>query len=241
MVGLVDECEFGNAIEALPMLTERECEEVRSKLHELRHHWLQRRPDLPMYSLGAAGYLDAKERESPYTEAASLYNPILRGHFGWLYTRLEEVLSTRLGGPGAYPPEKALPGFHLFLADPRFTRKSAHVHADMQYQYLDWSWARTVSGPMSFTLAISLPREGGGINLWDISARQLVGLPDAEANRVLGEATTRFVAHRTGHLTLQFGHLIHQIATPTRMVEGDERFTLQGHGLLCDGVWQFYW
>jgi hypothetical protein len=194
-----------------------------------------------MYTLGAASYLDAHPDEAPYRRAAALYDPILREHFGGLYERLQEAMAVRLGAPTAYRPGGALPGFHLFLAHPGFTQSAAHVHADLQYNQLDWSWARMVSRPISFTLAIALPRDGGGINLWDVSARQFMSWPEADAPRLLGAATTRYFAHTVGYVTLQFGHLMHQIATPTRFVEGDERFTLQGHGLLCDGVWQLYW
>lgn len=229
------------SIEDIAMLAESECAELRRQILQLRPYWIQRLPDLPMYSLGAATYLDMAQGESHYVETAARYNPILQQHFAPLYRRLEEVLSRRLGGPVAYPPHKALPGFHIFLAHPAFTQGSASIHADLQYRQTDWSWARSISQPISFTLAISLPSCGSGVNVWNVSVTQLDGLPRAEAARVLRERGGQFFEYRLGHLTLQFGHLMHQIARPLWLVEGDQRLTFQGHALLCDGSWQLYW
>jgi hypothetical protein len=249
MIGYADEADLGNLVETIPMLDERECDELRREVYELQPHWVQRLPGLPMYSLGAALYLDAAHAlhnggqpgERMYVAIAAKYNPILLQHFAPLYRRLEEVLSKRLGGPVAFPPDKALPGFHVFLAHPAFTQMTASVHADLQYQLTDWSWARSVSRPFSFTVAISLPQQGGGLNVWDITVRQWGLLPPEQLSHALRQSGPRYFAYQRGHLALQCGHLMHQIATPKRLVDGDDRLTFQGHGLLCDGIWQLYW
>jgi hypothetical protein len=240
-MGYAEEGEVTGVVESLPFLDESACDALCRQVHRLRSHWVQRLEGLPMYSLGAVAYLDAAAGEADYLAAAARDNPILLEHFGWLYRRLEEALDQRLAGPVAYPAGKALPGFHVFLAHPFFTFMEPSIHADLQYQRTDWSWARNISRPFTFTVALALPHEGGGLNVWDVSGRQLDALPSAQRSRALHAAKKQFVAYRRGHLSLQFGHQMHQIATPKTLVDGDQRVTFQGHGLLCDGVWQLYW
>jgi hypothetical protein len=234
------ECRTDHSIETLPLFSPAECQVVRSTVIKLRASWFQRTPLLPFYTLGAASYLDAQENEAKYIERACLYNPVLQEHFGWLYERLADSLARRLGAPATYGPNVALPGFHVFLAHPAYMKVPSSIHVDSQYQNLNWSWAHKVSQPISFTVAISLPNEGSGINFWRLSGADLAGLPQEEVNRMLREKRT-FFPYAIGCLHLHFGHLIHQVATPKQLLKGDERITLQGHGLLCDGTWQLYW
>jgi len=35
--------------------------------------------------------------------------------------------------------------------------------------------------------------------------------------------------------------MLHQIAPAKDMKPNDERITLQGHGLICDGILRVYW
>ncbi|HEX3863474.1 MAG TPA: hypothetical protein VHY35_17460 [Stellaceae bacterium] len=240
MIGYADEAELGDSVETLAMLDESECRALRDQVYRLQPHWVQRYPNLPMYSLGAALFTDARLGDGHYEEAVATYNPVLQENFGLLYERLARVLSARLGGPVAYAPDKGLPNFWIFLAHPAFTLLSPSVHADLQYRQTDWAWAKSVSRPITFTLPLSLPRCGSGLNVWDLSVRRLDGAPKAEAARAFREANKRFIEYRLGHLALQFGHLLHQIATPTQLDDDDERMTFQGHGLFCDGVWQLY-
>jgi hypothetical protein len=233
--------DLGRMIEHLPFLTEEECRQVRTKIIELRPYWEQRHPLLPSFTLGTAAYLDAPKGEQLYREKAARSNPVLAEHFSWLYERLKRSLTERLGRPVAYHADQALPGFHLFLAHEAFRNIAPSIHADWQYRDLDWSWARTAGEPMSFTLAISLPRSGGGLNVWDLDAAELVSLPNEKKRRIFNDHQPTYIAYQLGELNVHFGLLIHQIAPPREVFEGDERFTLQGHGLLCDGVWQMYW
>ncbi len=240
MIGYAEEGEFGDAVETLAMLDESECRAWREQVCLLRPYWVQRYAKLPMYSLGAALYIDARQGRDHYRDATVRYNAILQEHFAALYERLAEVLSQRLAGPVAYAPDKALPGFRIFHAHPALTLLSASVHADLQYRQTEWPWATQISRPITFTLPLSLPHHGSGLHVWDVNVRQLDGIPKPEAARIFREANKRFVEYRLGHLALQFGHALHQIATPTDLIEGDERVTFQGHGLLCDGVWRLY-
>lgn len=240
MIGFADEGEFGDAVETLAMLSVSECRQLRDQVYRLRDHWVQRYPNLPIYALGAALFIDARRSGGHYGDSVTRCNSLLQEHFGPLYERLAEFLSRRLGGPVAYTPDKALPGFRIFLAHPAFMLLSASVHADLQYRHTDWSWAKSISRPITFTLPISLPRHGSGLNIWNVNVRQLAGVSKQDAARAFREAEKQFVAYQLGHVALQFGHPLHQIAMPQEMVDGDERVTFQGHGLFCDGVWRLY-
>jgi hypothetical protein len=241
MIYFADEAGLAASIDAVPLLDEAECDALRANIHALRPHWIQRMPGLPMYTLGAAAYLDGPRGPDYYQSEAARNNPVLREHFSPLYRRLEDILSRHLQGPIAFPADKALPGFHIFLANQAFTVIGPSIHADLQYRLTDWSWAAKVSRPISFTAAVALPREGGGLNVWDLDVRDYQDLPPPEAARALRRANARYVAYRRGHIAVQSGHKMHQIAKATELLEDDERITLQGHGLLCDGVWQIYW
>jgi len=230
-------------MERLPLLSEEECRQVRTTVYELRPYWRQRTPPMPFYTLGAASYLDAKRGENEYVALAKEYNPLLQKHFGWLHERLMKGLVARLGLPVAYRQDGGLPGFHIFLADKEFRSMPAGIHVDYQYQLLDWKRRYfRCRQPISFTLAISLPARGSGMNVWNVSSSEFAALPPEEANCLLSQPESRsYYPHEIGHVTLHFGHTIHQIAIPEQVEDSDERITLQGHGMCCDGTFQLYW
>ena len=76
---------------------------------------------------------------------------------------------------------------------------------------------------MSFTLAVALPQSGGGLNVRE-NRKQVTHIP-----------------YHAGRLVLHRGDVLHQIAPTPQVRAGDERITLQGHGVLYRGVWHFYW
>lgn len=230
-------------IERLPLLTAEECRQIRAAVYELRPHWRQRTPPMPFYTLGAASYLDAKSGENEYIALAREYNPLLQEHFGWVHERLMKGLVARLGLPAAYRQNGSLPGFHIFLADKEFRTMPAGIHVDNQYQLLDWKRCYfRCRQPISFTVAISLPARGSGLNVWNSSASELAALSTEEVtSQLLEPGRSYYYPHQIGHVTLHFGHTIHQIAIPEHVEDSDERITLQGHGICCDGTFQIYW
>lgn len=236
------------SIENLLFLSPADCQRVRATLFDLRSYWQARTPIVPFYTLGAASYLDADERrkeglnEDYYISRANHFNPILREHLGWLYDRLGAFLSQRLGAPTTFRRSGSVPGFNVMLAHRAFTKITPSIHYDWQYRNLDWSWAADVDPrPLSFTLAISLPQEGSGINVWDLSEERFVSLSDEETTALLETTPHVLYAYAVGYITLHFGHVFHQVPTPRNVCKGDERITMQGHGSLCDGTWHLYW
>ena len=97
------------------------------------------------------------------------------------------------------------------------------------------------TNPISFTLAISLPKYGGGLNLWDIKHQEIVGLSKPELKQIFKTRRKIYYPYEIGTLYLHSGHIIHQAAPGRDIQPEDDRITLQGHGIFSQGKWQIYW
>jgi hypothetical protein len=232
-----------HGVEQLELLSPAECAALRAAVHALRDSWRQRDSQLPFFTLGAASYLDAAGDYPAYASAARAINPLLAQRFGWLYERLAAKLARYFDAPVGYAPALALPGYHVYLAHRMFEQPLASVHCDTQYDLHDWSGFANadVARPMSFTLAIALPRCGGGLNTWDMDYAEYSTLTPSQLERRLAGRECVYVPYRCGSLALHSGHLVHQAAPAASVVEGDERITLQGHAVACDSGWVAYW
>jgi hypothetical protein len=228
------------------LLSPQECLEVRSLVHQLKKSWLKRAPSLPFYTLGTASYFHTVS-ENPtgkYDAVIDRYNPLLWEHFSWLYERLADALTQKLAAPVHYPKERlALPGFHIFLAHKVFEQPMAAIHRDLQYKQHKWEpeAAADFSNPISFTLAIALPKSGAGMNIWNLHHDEVDKLPQAEIDRLLPTRKQYFHAYELGKFALHSGLFLHQIAPIKNLQPGDERITLQGHGLFFNGAWHLHW
>ena len=232
------------------MLTEHEfikpdqCARIIEIVHALKEHWVNRAAGfLPFYTLGAASYLDAStDKLTPYYQAAERYNPILESHFPQLYESLKDTLSQTLNIPVTYAKGMSLPGFHIFLANKAFENPIASTHFDLQFKPLKWEYEQVdFAHPISFTCAVSLPHAGTGINYWDISQEEVKDLNRAELEDLKKSKETHFLPYSQGKLVLHRGLILHQIAPCKEIKPTDERITLQGHGLICDGILRLYW
>ncbi len=87
--------------ERISLFSETECEEIRNRVHELRHLWIRRHPYVPFYTLGTASYLDGFLLPN-YLSLAQMFNNTLREELGWMYTKLFEALENHLQGPIVY-------------------------------------------------------------------------------------------------------------------------------------------
>lgn len=226
----------------IPVLTNEECDRVRETIMLLRPSWRSRDPWVPFYTLGAASYLDAVGKAPSYKRLVNEYNPLLKEHFSWLYERVTGLLGEHLGAPATCAENLAVPGFHIFIESNIFELSVASIHCDSQYRLHDWSGKDADLGnPVSFTLSIALPKNGGGLNTWDVSYDEIL----ARASEKLEDPTCGrelvYHAYRRGHMAVHSGHMLHQIAPGKDLQPEDERITLQGHAILADGIWQLYW
>jgi hypothetical protein len=189
----------------------------------------------------------SREPSPRYSEILVDTNPVLREHFHWLYSRLLYKLSMYLQAVVRTADELALPGFHVWEGL-NVPTSPLSIHFDLQYMSIPWPDARRAdrSRPLSFTLPIALPRGGGGLNSWDLSYEAQSASSQATGRFMSPDEMTRdrprtFHSYTQGVLTLHSGHTLHQIAAIDRAYPDDERITLQGHALHCDGAWTIYW
>ncbi|MEG4394918.1 hypothetical protein [Microcoleus sp. BROC3] len=230
-------------INSFSVLTEQEAQKVRSTVCELKEFWIERNPDMPFYTLGAASYIDAAKDRQDYCCMAKNYNAILRDRLGWLYERLADKLAQFLKAPVSYRHELALPGFHVYLACKLFERAIASIHCDSQYNLVNWESPDETdfNNPISFTLAISLPKFGGGLNVWNLHYPEIIQISDADFVQLVKSRIKSYYPYQIGQIILHSGHTVHQIAPAKNIQPDDERITLQGHALFSQGRWQIYW
>jgi hypothetical protein len=227
----------------LEILDAAECARALEAVDAVRERWTRRNPMFPFFTLGAASYIDAAASREGYKERARSDNALLAARFGWLLERVRATLATLLGAPVDWQPNAALPGFHIYLAHKIFEQPIASIHCDSQYELIDWTGCgepdfREVA---SFTLALALPRHGGGLNVFDLHRREARDLDNEAFARRVRESTMSYHPYRVGSMVLHSGHLMHQ-AAPGRDIQPDERrITLQGHCLRAGERWYAYW
>ena len=236
------------------VLDETTCAAIAARVHALRTHWVAR-DEAAFHTLGAALYLDrptAETRErfglpapgpARYATLARRSNALLETHFADLYPAFAAALAGLLDAEVRYAEDRARPGFHVFEHHPSYARQAAHVpHFDRQYECIDWPRAASIdfTAAISVTLPIRLPARGGGLRVWDLNLFEVQALGPAAARDRARQAPSCVHRYVPGELVCHRGHLLHQIQPwPSR--PGDERITLQAHGLFYDGAWQLYW
>jgi hypothetical protein len=94
---------------------------------------------------------------------------------------------------------------------------------------------------MSFTLPISMPKEGGGLNLWDLQYDEVKG-SDAQTFQDLAKSRHRHLhSYTVGELFVHEGDRLHEIDASRAPAPDEARITMQGHGRLEGGSWTLYW
>ena len=226
----------------LDLLTEEECLATRSLVHDLKEFWIQRNPDLPFYTLGAASPYDIPKNRQGYYLKAQYYNSILYNHFAWLYECIANTLKNYLKTPVCYPKQLALPGFHIFLAHKTFEHPMGAIHCDKSYMF-HWQLSENIdfNNPISFTLPVCLPKHGGGMYTWDLHYQEVKVHNHSQIEEIAATRKKSFHPYKAGKLFLHSGLLVHQIAPIKSLQAEDERITLQGHALLCQDCWQLHW
>jgi len=216
------------------------CQRIVSKIHALKMDWTPRMGiDIPFYTLGAASYLDGDDE---YVSFAKKMNPLLLKHFCELYIPLAEILYAETGEIIKYEEQFALPGFHIFESHPIFEKPIAACHFDLQYKKIQWPYQNIdLTRPFSFTLSLKLPSHGGGLNYWDLEYEPLKDKTRPELEKIQERVEKKYIPYKEGSMIVQQGLFLHQIAPAQELLPTDERITLQGHGLICDGALRLYW
>ena len=235
----------GAPVSEIRLLDASGAADLAQRVHELREHWVQRHPTAPFFTLGAAAYLDGdKAQASNYHAEIARTRSLMAALFSDLYEKLLPMLSEALGGTCAYHPSYGLPGFHIYLAHPLFAHRMGTKHVDRQFEDTGKFGFSEVDlqRQYSMTLALRLPRSGGGLKVWPINGVGLRGVDPALLAEISAtKPRAIFHPYTVGHLALHSGSLIHQIAPIPELQADDERLTMQAHTIWADGRWLVYW
>jgi hypothetical protein len=119
------------------------------------------------------------------------------------------------------------------------------VHFDYQYHALSGLLydSETDSDPetISVTLPVARPARGAALNYWPLIGPAAAAAEVRESHYLGAPTGGSFHQYVEGDLVLHSGKILHQIAGVSPVMETDQRITLQGHGLLRDGVMWLYW
>jgi hypothetical protein len=251
-------------VQKLVCISPKCAEKYAAEVLKQYRHWCSH--DTYFHTFGATTYLEAFNQDGPlkpselagYHSHKQLMNPVLKKNFGALYEEVLSSLSVEIG-PSKLIDELGHPGFHIFGPTPQkghieqdfidsFTGDSwGALHLDIQYlphmpifQKFD---EVDIENPLSFTLALCLPKNGSGLRVWkNIEGRDEVErfnyLDIDERNALIKDPD--LVKYEIGNITYFIGHTVHQVPKTDPLLTNDIRITLQGHGILCDGYWRLY-
>ena len=189
-----------------------DCKQVADNVRGLGRmgKWESRSDEFPFYTLGKSAYLDGNS--GTYYKGADGMNLTLFRTFNSFYKEVAGKLSTFLGEWVVFNPKLALPGFHIFPADPKLLSVSGNWHLDSPHETLGIG----DKDVHAFTIAVEMPTGGGGMDF-----------------RFGGEED-QYVEYNVGEMFIHSGAVPHRIASYRQYVEGDCRITLQGH-IVRDG------
>ncbi|WP_182903502.1 hypothetical protein [Microbispora sp. H10830] len=227
------------------VLNEDECAEVRARVEDLRPHWLSRGSGY--FTLGLAAYLDVVGSDRPeqtYYGRLAAQNQLIHEHFGDLLDRVARTLSEVLAMPTRYDDGVALPGFHVFEGEAIAVTPRPSQHFDLQHRNIRWPFdLAEVEQLVSFTLPVALPQCGGALEYWDVTEPEVIRLErlGRTLQSIGNTKPVRRHEYRIGWMSVQRRPLMHRIAAISRRHPGDQRVTLQGHGIRDAGGWVLYW
>lgn len=219
-------------LQEIPVLSADECDRVRLSVHELKPLWDEER-----YRFGAG--ISYYKPQALYYATAKQMNPILKRHFGWLYEKLLTAFSAQFKRPVVFRDDLALPGFNIYCGPSDFSKIAYNVHVDLQYLDLNWDppGSADFDSTMSFTLPITAPRQGTGLNIWEVT--QLSDEQFAKSD-ALSDEKAYYHSYKPGTATIHDGKHYHQMQITSDWESSDERITLQGHGLVQNGALVIY-
>jgi len=208
-------------LEEIPLLSQKRCHLITAEVLGLSPFWMNRNG---FYTLGAATYQDDP---LTYPTIANLYNPILIRFFSRLYETVAHFLQTQLKTDVSMINHRlGMAGFHIF--DSQTANMMGHPHIDEPYTRVDLTPFGEWSDPFSFTLPVSLPACGGGMDMWH-------EFTDKDIDNFIGSdtlPTAVYEPYKLGHVYIHDGKTPHRIANPAPIQDGEFRITLQGHGVM---------
>lgn len=189
-----------------------DCEQVADNVKGLGQmgKWESRSDKFPFFTLGKSAYLDGNSET--YYQGAERMNLTLFRTFNSFYKEVASKLSNHLGEWVVLNPKLALPGFHIFPADPKLLSVSGNWHLDIPHETLGIG----DKDAYAFTVAVEMPTGGGGMDF------------------KIGGESNEYIEYKVGELILHDGMTPHRIASYREYKPGEFRITLQGH-IVRDG------
>jgi len=239
-------------IAKIDLITAEECKVLVDKVLTLKEHWISRNnyygedvgvslayPDF--HTLGAAAYLDGPSAH------VNNNNELILRHFSDIINMVADVISKELGAPTFLDPDYACPGFHIFRGRDTMlygTRFGGSIHLDAPHITSEFSFDFDKSRPITFTLALSMPKNGGGMNYWleDDHLKDIKRGKTTDQISMLYEYLSPqfrnwvdvnkiYEEYKIGTLYIHDGQTLHQVANEVPTFSDDIRVTLQGHGV----------
>jgi hypothetical protein len=250
----------------IKVLTEEQCKIAVNTVDDLYEHWVRREPEpWDFYTIGSTSYQEGMLEAPQYIKQMEKMNPILKDKFGWIYNIVLEKLSEHLG-PCELIDDLAYPGFHVVGHPPgqlnnkltmKLTQKPLmKIHEDRPYahQKARMTWGKftdvTIHNALSWTLLLESPSCGSGLCVWNDSELSKYDQNKELSDYVKGlshykdyknhRPPDNVVSYRLGEAFFYAGILLHQISPASLFLDNERRITMQGHGLLCDGIWRIY-
>lgn len=221
------------------------CAKILRLLFDRRKLWENRQQrKLPYrngnwFTLGASMYLDciSKETFPAYVQKMFYFNRILRQNFWPELALFLELFSQKTGQEAKWLRDvfeySSYPGFHIFPPEETLQTPFGKDHRDLQWeafpQMPGFPFKLEECTHISFTLPLALPYQGGGM-----------AVPQDD-NDPLGAPAKAF-QYQEGNLYVhsgQFRHIVLPYLAPVTPL--DWRITLQGHGLIHNGITYLYW
>lgn len=192
------------------------------------------------WTVGTASYKDKDRLGGEYEYVAETINHRLIHLMPHLYGFFLSYFADLLGKPTAFMPGCSMPGFHVFKYCPEFEQPLARPHVDVPFNKFDWGIEHGYDGIFTPVVPVEMPK-GGGMRVWDITAEEI---HERGVDAVLAESKHKpwdlFIDHKVNRMCIHSGKYVHQI-DPFKGPTDTWRITLQGHAVLIDGVWYFYW
>lgn len=242
------------------IINEHAAAEIVEQLFKLRKQWSPIRDNFSV--LGTPLWL----KGVPATQIQHT-NHILQKHFGNLLEKVNTGLAKLLGEPIKAMEGFSLPGFHIFESlkgeDPIHPPVELHYDSELwgeifgQHSILSKKYSeKEFFNPeltLSFTLALKFPKRGTGLYTWPtLNRSELISYSHTlEVSRfatmacLLSRHKKEFTPYTIGYLITHNGQVVHWIppmaASGESVPVGEQRITLQGHGIKHAGVWEIFW
>lgn len=219
------------------LLTLEECNMFSERIKSHESFWERR--NVAMSTLGTASYLDGANKNLYITKSIES-NKFMEGNYSDLLDLVLNYFKFRCPNSNIeFRTNAALPGFHIFDCNKIFSHNVASVHKDMQFNRLTYLKNEELDekNTLSFTLALELPQDGGGLYTFEDEISSL--LIPKPVTYSFSKKTK--IEYKEGYIVCHNGLTFHMIA-PCKESKR-KRITFQGHGIFIKNfnTWYIYW